>query len=84
MPTPDQRAKERAVLYTSIADMAIVAGMILAAVGTGSLTILGEATRGGLMTAIEIYALGILYAVHRGQLRRFRFGIGKVEQIVIS
>ena len=45
---------------------------------------LGEATRGGLMTAIEISALGILYAVHRGQLLRFRFrfGIGKVEQIV--
>ena len=42
---------------------------------------LGEATRGGLMTAVEIYALAVLRAVHRHRLARFRFGIGKVEQI---
>lgn len=80
-PTADQRAKERAVLVTSIADVAIVLGMILAAFATGSLTMLGEATRGGLMTAVEIYALVVLCAVHRDRLRRFRYGIGKIEQI---
>lgn len=80
-PTPDQRAQERAVLVTSIADVAIVMGMVLAAVATGSLTMLGEATRGGLMTAVEIYALMVLCAVHRDRLRRFRYGIGKIEQI---
>lgn len=80
-PTPEQRAKERAVLFTSIADVAIVAAMALTAIGTGSLTMLGEATRGGLMTAVEIYALAVLRAVHRHRLARFQFGIGKVEQI---
>jgi divalent metal cation (Fe/Co/Zn/Cd) transporter len=80
-PTVEQRSKERAVLYTSTADVGAVLAMGLAALGSGSLAMLGEASRGGLMTVVEIFALAILRAVHRDRLRRFRFGTGKVEQI---
>jgi len=55
-PSHQQKAKEAAVLYTSLADLGIV-----------------------LLTFV--YAIVLLRAVHRDQLRKFRFGIGKVEQI---
>ncbi|MGE4606288.1 MAG: cation transporter, partial [Myxococcota bacterium] len=50
------------------------------ALATGSLTLLGEAVRSGLMTAIEGYSLSLLKGVHSGRLQHFDFGIGKVEQ----
>ena len=80
-PTPDQRAKEAAVLYTSLADLAIVVLMFIFAVATHSLTLLSEAVRVALMLVVEFYSLFLLRAVHRDRLRRFRFGIGKIEQI---
>lgn len=80
-PTSDQKAKEAAVLYTSLADLAIVVLMFVFAAATHSLTLLSEAVRVALMLVIEFYSLFLLRAVHRDRLRKFRFGIGKVEQI---
>ena len=79
-PTPEQKAKEAAVLYTSLADLAILLLMLIAALATRSLTLLSEAVRVALMLIVEFYSLFLLRAVHRDQLRKFRFGIGKVEQ----
>ena len=79
-PTAEQEAKEAAVLYTSLADLAIVVMMLVAALATRSLTLLSEAIRAGLMLVIEFYSVFLLRAVHRDRLRKFRFGIGKVEQ----
>ncbi len=81
-PTAEERAKERSVIYTSIADIGIVFLQIVFAIITGSLTLLSEAVRSILMTAVELYSLWLLGAVHRDRLRHFKFGIGKVEQFV--
>lgn len=80
-PTPEQKAKEAAVLYTSLADLVIVSLFFLFALVTHSLTMLSELFRTALMLIVEFYSLFILFAVHRDRLRKFRFGIGKVEQI---
>lgn len=80
-PTREEKAKEAAVLYTSLADLAIFMVQLVCALTTLSLTLLSEAIRVGLMLAIEFYSLFLLRAIHRDRLRKFRFGIGKVEQM---
>ncbi len=80
-PTPEQRAKERAVLYTALADLAVLVLQIVFAILTRSLSLLSEAIRVGLMLTIEFYAYFVLRAVHRGRLGKFRFGIGQLEQM---
>jgi len=80
-PTAEQIAKERAVLYTALADLAIVVLQINFAVLTRSLSLLSEAIRVGLMLTIEFYTFFVLRAVHRGRLGKFRFGIGQLEQM---
>lgn len=79
-PTPEQKAKEAAILYTNLADFGIILLTLIFAVLTMSLTLISEALRMTLMMA-DVYSFFVLRAVHRGQLRKFRFGIGKVEQI---
>jgi divalent metal cation (Fe/Co/Zn/Cd) transporter len=80
-PTPEQKAKEAAVLYTALADVANVALQFVFAAFTRSLSLLSEAIRGALMLAIEFYAYFVLRAVHRDRLGKFRFGIGQLEQM---
>jgi divalent metal cation (Fe/Co/Zn/Cd) transporter len=79
-PTPEQKAKEAAILYTTFADVGITLLTLVFAILTLSLTLIGEALRMTLMMA-DVYSFFILRAVHRDQLRKFRFGIGKLEQI---
>jgi divalent metal cation (Fe/Co/Zn/Cd) transporter len=80
-PTQEQKAKEAAILYTYLADLGIVLLTFLFAILTLSLSLIGELLRMALMMVVDFYSFFILRAVHRHQLRRFRFGIGKVEQI---
>ena len=77
--TPEQRAKEQAILYTTLADLGIVLLTLVFAIITLSLTLIGETVRMVLMMA-DVYSFFVLRAVHRDQLRKFRFGIGKLEQ----
>ncbi|NNE24288.1 MAG: cation transporter [Rhizobiales bacterium] len=79
-PSPEERSKEAAVLYASLADLAIVVPMFIFGLATMSLTLISEAIRVALMLVVEFYSLFVLRAVHRDKLRRFRFGIGKIEQ----
>ena len=79
-PTPEEKAKEDAILYTTLADVAIILLTFLFAVLTLSLTLIGEALRMTLMMG-DVYTFFVLRAVHRDRLRKYRFGIGKVEQI---
>ena len=80
-PTQEQKAKEAAILYTYLADIGIVLLTFFFAILTLSLSLIGELLRMALMMVVDFYSFFILRAVHRHQLRRFRFGIGKVEQI---
>lgn len=79
-PSPLERAKERSVLLSCIADFAMIALQVVFAVITGSLTLLSEAVRSIMMWVIELYSLWLMSGVHRGRLQHFQFGIGKVEQ----
>jgi divalent metal cation (Fe/Co/Zn/Cd) transporter len=79
-PTPEEKAKEAAILYTTVADVGIILLTLIFAVCTLSLTLIAEALRMTLMMA-DVYAFFVLRAVHRDQLRKFGFGIGKLEQI---
>jgi len=80
-PTPEQKAKEAAVLYTAAADGANLFLQYGFAAATRSLSLLSEAIRGTLMLAVELYAYFVLRAVHRDRLGKFRFGIGQLEQM---
>lgn len=80
-PTPEQKAKEAAVLYTALADAANITLQFVFAAATRSLSLLSEAIRGTLMLAVEVYAYFVLRAVHRDRLGKFRFGIGQLEQM---
>jgi divalent metal cation (Fe/Co/Zn/Cd) transporter len=79
--TPEQKAKESAVFFTCAADVVIESLLIVFAFATLSLTLISEAIRGALNVSLDLYTFVVLRAVHRGRLRRYRFGIGKVEQI---
>jgi ferrous-iron efflux pump FieF len=78
---PDQRAKERAVLFALVADIAILLVITVVALLGGSLTLLAESVRGALMDTIEGFALLVMRRIHRGRLDGFEFGPGKLEQV---
>ncbi|WP_419909770.1 cation diffusion facilitator family transporter [Hoeflea sp.] len=79
-PSQIERAKERSIFYTIIADLIITALQLLVAALTGSLTMLSESIRCILMDTVEIYSYWMLRGVHRGRMHHFQFGIGKIEQ----
>lgn len=79
-PTAQERAKERSVIYSIVADGVMVGLQVLFAVVTGSLTLLSEAVRSIMMLVIEFYSLWLMGGIHRGRLQHFQFGIGKIEQ----
>lgn len=81
-PTPEERSKERSFFYSNAADFGTNALLIMAAIASGSLTMLSEAIRSMLMLCASLYAFGVLRAVHRGRLTRFEYGLGKLEQMV--
>ena len=81
VPTPEQQAKENALLYTTLADLAIFLVLFVTAIATLSLTLLSKVIRVGLMLVIGFNALFILRKVHRDRFQNLRFGIGKIEQM---
>ena len=52
-PTPEEKAKEAAILYTKLADLGIILLTFIFAVLTLSLTLIGEALRMTLMMAVD-------------------------------
>jgi anti-anti-sigma factor len=58
----------------------IVAMVQIGAMG-GSFTMLAEALRASLMLVIEIFSFVVMRRIHRGVLRGFEFGPGKLEQV---
>ncbi|HEX2524884.1 MAG TPA: cation transporter [Geminicoccus sp.] len=79
--SPEERHRERSILFALTADSSIVLPILLAGLIGGSLTSLAEAIRGILMIAIEGYSLVVLRRIHRGLLVEFEFGAGKLEQM---
>jgi len=79
--TPQQDAEERSLFFALAADTLMLVSFILVGVFGGSLTIIAEATRGGLMMLIEIFAYVLMRRIHRGVLADLEFGVGKLEQV---
>jgi anti-sigma B factor antagonist len=78
--TADQRAKERSILLAILVDSVIIVAMVQIGLMGGSFTMLAEALRASLMLVIEIFSFVVMRRVHRGVLRGFEFGPGKLEQ----
>jgi divalent metal cation (Fe/Co/Zn/Cd) transporter len=79
--TPEQQAEESSVQFGLVVDFGLVILFLLIGILGGSLTVLAEATRGGLMDLIELFALMVMWRIHRDQLADLEFGTGKLEQI---
>ncbi len=80
-PTPDQLAQERSLLFALFADTAVLGLFIPVGLIGGSLTIKAETIRFVLMMSIEVFALIVMWRLHRGKLTDMEFGGGKLEQI---
>lgn len=81
-PTDPERRQESSVLYTWLADAAFFVVYLIIAVLTGSMTMISEIVRGSFMMAAALYGYWVMRALHRDRLKRFEFGVGKLEQFV--
>ena len=79
--TPQQESEERSLRFALVADGLILTLLVVVGVIGGSLTIIAEAIRGILMTAIEFFAFLVVRRIHRGVLADLEYGTGKLEQI---
>ena len=82
MVTPEKLQRERAVFSAFIYDLFLIGPYLWVALQVGSLTILGEVMRGGLLITVAILSWITLRKIHRGQTGDYDFGMGKVEQIL--
>ena len=82
VPTKEERTKETRALHTWLADTVVISLIVITAILSGSLTMLGEGARGVLMLGVVAFSLWVLYAVHRGRLSRFEYGVSKIERFV--
>ena len=80
-PTAAERANERSVLVAILLDAMIWCLYMTVGLIGGSLTIIAEAIRGGLLILVESYALLVLRRIHRGDVAGLDFGTGKLEQL---
>jgi divalent metal cation (Fe/Co/Zn/Cd) transporter len=77
----EQRRREAALVLAASLDSGLVVLLLLGGIGGASLTCLAEGVRGGLMTLIDLIALFVIRTIHRGALRGFDYGTGKIEQL---
>lgn len=82
MVTPEKLQRERAVFSAFIYDLFLIGPYFWVALQVGSLTILGEVMRGGLLITVAILSWVTLRKIHRGRTGDYDFGMGKVEQIL--
>jgi len=78
----EEAAEERSVLFALLADTVMMTLWISAGTLGGSLTVIAESIRSGLMMSIEVFAYFLMRRLHRGQLTDLEFGTGKLEQVV--
>lgn len=78
---PEQLARERPLRFAILMDGGLVAAMFLSALAGNSLTMLAESVRAALMVGTEVFAYVAICRIHRGRIRGFEFGYGKIEQL---
>lgn len=77
-----QRRQERSLLTAIALDAGTLLAIIIAAVTSGSLTVLAELLRGALLYSIEIITFITMWRSHRGKFAEFEYGIGKIERVI--
>ncbi|MFG1179630.1 cation transporter [Xanthobacter sp. DSM 14520] len=81
IPSVTDRQKEHAVLLAVLLDLGLFLPYAVTTAYTGSLAMLAEILRGGLLLLVEGTAYMALRAVHRGQVHSYDFGVGKLERM---
>ena len=81
-PTPTDLQKERAILFAILLDFSVFVPYAFTVARIGSLAMLAEMLRGGLLLVVEASALVALRSVHRGRTYFYDFGIGKLERML--
>ena len=81
VPTPTDLQKERAILFAILLDFSVFVPYLVTVWRIGSLAMLAELLRGGLLLLVEGLALLTLRAAHRGRMYFYDFGIGKLERM---
>lgn len=82
MPSKTDLQKERAILIAILLDVSVFVPYVITVARIGSLAMLAELLRGGLLLVVESAALVALRAVHRGRTSFYDFGIGKLERML--
>lgn len=80
--TPAQTAQEQSLLRAIGLDFVTVIAVMMAAITSGSLTVLAELLRGLLLYIIEIITYITMWRSHRGKFAEFEYGIGKIERVI--
>ena len=78
MPEVVRAVKRRIVPRGSAAELAMLAAMLLVALMSGSVALLGETLRSALITLV--WAVMVRVEAARDAGRRYQFGVGKLEQ----
>ncbi|MCQ4161311.1 cation diffusion facilitator family transporter [Roseomonas sp. GC11] len=73
-------ARERSLLFGTLADIAMLFAYVAVGVWSGSLTLLAEALRGGLLILLELVVYALMRRIHRGRMAAYDYGSGKLEQ----
>ncbi|MFG1344601.1 cation transporter [Xanthobacter autotrophicus DSM 431] len=81
VPTKADLQKERAILIAVLLDFSVFVPYAVTVSHIGSLAMLAEILRGGLLLLVEGAALLALRSVHRGRTYFYDFGIGKLERM---
>jgi divalent metal cation (Fe/Co/Zn/Cd) transporter len=80
MPTIEQRKQERALALTVWLDSFIILPYAIVAIWVGSLAMLSEVLRGGLLLIVTGFSLRTLRRTHRSLIADYEYGIGKLER----
>lgn len=80
MPTPEQLKQERALATVILLDMILIVPYLVVGIAVGSLVMVAEVLRGGLLLLVICVSLRTLRRAHRHLTGYYEYGIGKLER----
>jgi Predicted Co/Zn/Cd cation transporters len=80
--TDEERKQERALALIITLDLLIIVPYFAVAVAVGSLAMIAEILRGGLLLFVICFSLRTLRKAHRGLISEYDYGIGKLERVL--
>lgn len=83
-PSDTDLQKERAILIAVLLDLSVFVPYAVTVWRIGSLAMMAEMLRGGLLLVVESAALLALRSIHRGRTYFYDYGIGKLERMLAA